>query len=74
MAAGWEDAARRARVAEALEGAVDLSEQQYLALRQGRTPPDLDTRLQAGFVVERVGCRSDGDFQDAGVEYYRYVP
>jgi hypothetical protein len=31
-------------------------------------------RPSGEFVVERVGERVSGEFQDIGVEYYRYVP
>lgn len=70
---GWEAAARRIKLAEALSPAVNVSSEQYLALREGIEPVDLRVAPEAEFVVERIGCQAGHAFQDAGVEYYRYV-
>jgi len=71
---GWAAAARRIRVAEALAGSIDLSNQQYLALRQGKSPAGLELDPAAEFVIERIGSDMSQSFQDDGIEYYRYVP
>ena len=71
---GWEAAALRMNFADALTPSVDLSFNQYLELRGQR--PDRGTvpyEPRAEFVVERVGQESAGSFQDAGIEYYRYI-
>jgi len=70
---GWEAAARRIGVAEALCPAIDVTAEQYLALRSGMDPGGLTFTPAAEFVVERIGCEAGHGFQDAGVEYYRYV-
>ena len=70
---GWEAAAHRIDVAEALRPAIDVTADQYLALRDGAEPAGLRVAPAAEFVVERVGCQAGHGFQDAGVEYYRYV-
>ncbi len=70
---GWQDAAARIGIETALQPSVDLSADQYLALRAGRQPPDLDISHAGEFVIDHVGTRADSTFQDLGVEYYRYV-
>ena len=52
---------------------IDLSHDQYLALRDRTSASGIEYAPQAEFVIERVGSESTNAFQDAGVEYYRYV-
>jgi len=73
VVSGWETAARRIDVAEALRPAIDVTAEQYLALREGLEPSGLEVTPAAEFVVERIGSEVGHAFQDAGVEYYRYV-
>jgi hydroxymethylglutaryl-CoA synthase len=70
---GWERAASRIAVDEALGSAIDVTEAQYLALRDGMAPAGLAVAPAAEFVIARVGSEVGHGFQDAGVEYYRYV-
>ena len=70
---GWESAARRIRLEEALSPAVDLTADQYLALRNGSAPKGLTVAPAAEFIIDRIGSHVGHAFQDAGVEYYRYV-
>jgi hydroxymethylglutaryl-CoA synthase len=70
---GWERAARRIRLEEALSPAVDVTVEQYLALRDGADPVGLKVAPTAEFVIDRIGAQVGHAFQDAGVEYYRYV-
>ena len=71
---GWRDAAARIGIETALEPAIDLSADQYLALREGRQPKDLQIGYAGEFIIDHIGARSDRSFQDLGVEYYRYQP
>jgi len=71
---GWEQAAGRIGVAEALAGAIDLSQAQYEALHDGREVPDFQYAPRREFRIARVGTQYDAGFQDLGVEYYEYVP
>ena len=71
---GWQDSAARIGIETALESARDLSAEQYLTLREGRSPKDLQLSLAGEFVIDHIGSRSDRSFQDLGVEYYRYQP
>ncbi|MCC5793838.1 MAG: hypothetical protein JJT85_03780 [Chromatiales bacterium] len=73
VVSGWEQAAARIRVAEALEGSTDLTAEQYAALREGTSPDGLTLRASAEFIIERVGNDTGHAFQDDGIEYYRYV-
>jgi hydroxymethylglutaryl-CoA synthase len=73
VVAGWESAARRIRLEEALRPAIDVTVDQYLALRDGAKPVGLKVNPAGEFVIERIGSQVGYGFQDAGVEYYRYV-
>jgi hydroxymethylglutaryl-CoA synthase len=72
MVPGWQSAARKIDMAATMAGAVDLSEAQYRALRQGQCA-ELKYQPHDEFVVERVGTAAGADFQDKGIEYYRYI-
>ncbi len=70
---GWETAARKIGTQAALaRGAVDLTEEQYAALHDGRDA-ELATEPSEEFVIARVGEQYDPAFQDLGVEYYEYI-
>ncbi len=56
-----------------MEFAVDLTRDQYEALHDGRRVTGLDYIPQNEFVIERVGCSDQRQFQDVGIEYYRYA-
>jgi hydroxymethylglutaryl-CoA synthase len=70
---GWRDAARRIGFADALSGALDLSQRQYEALHDRRDAADIDYRPKNEFAIHRVGQKYDAGFQDLGVEYYEFV-
>jgi hydroxymethylglutaryl-CoA synthase len=70
---GFAEAARRIDVTRALGGAIPLGETQYAALRDGSATDGLPALVSGEFVVERVGRDTGTRFQDAGIEYYRYV-
>jgi hydroxymethylglutaryl-CoA synthase len=69
----WTKAAERIGIAESLSRGISIDQAQYEALHAGLTPPGLAYAPSAEFVIERIGDRKEADFQDAGVEYYRYV-
>ena len=70
---GWQTAAGRIAFDEAMQGAVDLTKQQYEALHDGRRVAGLEYVPADEFVIERVGRAEERHFQDVGIEYYRYV-
>jgi hydroxymethylglutaryl-CoA synthase len=73
VAPGWAEAAARIRFTEALEGAIDLTREQYEALHDGEEVPNLTYVPKREFCIARVGKRHETAFQDLGVEYYEYV-
>ena len=72
-APGWREATRRIRFTEAMAPAFDVTRDQYIALHDGRRVDGLDYEPHHEFVVDHVGMSEDRHFQDAGIEYYRYV-
>jgi hydroxymethylglutaryl-CoA synthase len=73
VADDWREATARIHFADAMEFAVDLNERQYAALHDGRRVTDLDYLPKNEFVIEKVGRTDQRQFQDLGIEYYRYV-
>lgn len=69
----WREATAAIGFAKAMELAVDLTREQYEALHDGRRVAGLDYVPQNEFVIERVGCSDQRQFQDVGIEYYRYA-
>ena len=73
VADDWREATARIGFAESMEFAVDLNEEQYAALHSGRRPPNLDYLPRNEFIIDKVGRTDERQFQDVGIEYYRYV-
>lgn len=73
VADGWREASSRIGFAKAMELAVDLNAAQYEALHDGRRVTGLDYLPSHEFVIEKVGRTDQRQFQDLGIEYYRYV-
>jgi hydroxymethylglutaryl-CoA synthase len=69
----WKHAAGRIGFAQALRGAIDLTQAQYEALHDGEVVPDLEYSPEGEFWISRVGQQYDPGFQDLGVEYYEYA-
>jgi hydroxymethylglutaryl-CoA synthase len=67
----WRDAAAKVAFTEALADPIDLDRTQYEALHDGDPDHDVPTEAR-GFIIERIGDRYDPDFQDLGIEYYRW--
>ena len=66
---GWQDAAAKIDFAAQLDGAVDISEDQYVALHDTADHSPV-TNTRGVFAIDRVGGGENG-FDDRGVEYYR---
>jgi hydroxymethylglutaryl-CoA synthase len=73
VADDWRDATARIHFADAMEFTVDLNEQQYADLHDGRRVSGLAYLPKDEFVIEKVGRTDQRQFQDLGIEYYRYV-
>jgi hydroxymethylglutaryl-CoA synthase len=72
VVAGWQTAVAKIDMASAMAAAIDLSKDEYLALREGRGEACPDFIPKDEFVVDRIGSDNDENFQDKGIEYYRY--
>lgn len=73
VADGWREATAAIGFADALNFTVDLTEEQYCLLHDGRHVPGLDYLPKDEFVIDKVGQVDQRQFQDIGIEYYRYV-
>jgi hydroxymethylglutaryl-CoA synthase len=69
---GWQHAASRIGFRKSLAGAIDLEQEQYEALHDGREF-QVDYEPRDEFYISRVGRQYEPAFQDLGVEYYDYV-
>ena len=69
----WREATRRIGFARGMEFAIDLTEQQYADLHDGRRVSGLDYVPHDEFVIDHVGQHDQRQFQDLGIEYYRYA-
>jgi hydroxymethylglutaryl-CoA synthase len=70
---GWQRAAQQMGLSDSMAQAIDLTEAQYIALREGNPMTELDYVPQAEFIVDHIGSMNEDDFQDSGIEYYRFV-
>ena len=73
VAKDWKKATKAIRFNEAMDFAVDLDFEQYKALHDGRKVKGLNYLPKNEFVIEKVGRADERQFQDLGIEYYRYV-
>jgi len=69
---GWQEAASRINLEDALSDPVMLSQSQYEMLHD-RGAADLPQPPSDRFFIERIGTIHEPDFQDVGVEYYQYA-
>ncbi len=73
MADSWREATAKIGFGRAMQFAIDLDEQQYIALHDGKRANGLDYLPKDEFVIERVGNTDERQFADLGIEYYRYI-
>lgn len=73
MVDGWRKAAANICFADAMALTIDLGREEYEALHDGRSVPDLGYVARNEFVIERVGTNDTRHFSDLGIEYYRYI-
>jgi hydroxymethylglutaryl-CoA synthase len=69
----WRSATESIRFAEAMDFSIDLTQQQYECLHDGRHVSGLDYVARDEFIIEKVGHTDQRHFKDLGIEYYRYV-
>jgi len=70
---GWERMAESIEFNSALLPMIDLSHDQYLALRDRSMLSGIKYAPHSEFVIDRIGSETTHSFQDAGVEYYRFI-
>lgn len=70
---GWQAAAGKIGFSRALSPKIVLTKEQYESLHDRHEIPGLEYPTSGRFVVERIGSEQGPEFQDVGVEYYRYV-
>eukprot|EP00796_Vickermania_ingenoplastis_P003873 gene3873-2745_t len=71
---GWEKAASKINVADALKNPMDIDKAAYESLHTGAEKKDIAaSHRKMEFVVDRVGTRNEAAFQDVGIEYYRFI-
>ena len=70
---GWREATASIQFSNAMQLAIDLNQQQYEALHDGRRVSGLDYVAHDEFVIDKVGHINQRHFQDLGIEYYRFV-
>ena len=73
MAENWREAAAKIHFSDAMNLTLDLDQQQYEALHDGRQVQDLDYVASNEFVIDRVGQSTDRHFSDLGIEYYKFI-
>ena len=69
----WRRATTRIGFNKAIDSAVDLSEEQYVALHDGHNVTNLNYLPRNEFIIDKVGQHDERQFQDIGIEYYKYV-
>ena len=52
---------------------INLDHNQYIKLRTNKILEGVEAKKSKGFVVSKVGTEESSDFQDAGIEYYKYL-
>lgn len=70
---GWQQVAAKIDMRGAMANPVNLTYEQYLTLRDGSPTGPPAYTPKAEFIVDRVGLQSEKGFQDAGIEYYRFI-
>ena len=73
VAENWREATSKIGFAKAMEFSIDLDEAQYAALHDGRRVSNLDYIPNHEFVIDKIGRSDERQFQDIGIEYYRYI-
>jgi hydroxymethylglutaryl-CoA synthase len=73
MADGWREATAAIGFGDVMQVAVDLNQEQYIEMHDGRLASGLDYVPQNEFVIDRVGETNERHFADQGIEYYLFV-
>ena len=52
---------------------VNLDHNQYIKLRTNKVLEGVESKKSKAFIVSKLGTEESTDFQDAGIEYYKYL-
>ena len=73
VAKGWREAASNLCFQEALQNPVVLSQEQYTQLHEG-LPTTLESSPKGEFAIHHVGKGEDSSVEDAGIDFYQFIP
>jgi hydroxymethylglutaryl-CoA synthase len=73
MADSWREATSAIGFGDVMQFAVDLNQEQYIAMHDGCHAKGLNYVPRNEFVIDRVGGSNERQFADLGIEYYRYT-
>ena len=73
VAKGWREAASNLCFQEALQNPRVLSQQEYTQLHEG-LPTTFPSTPQGEFAIHHVGQGDDASVEDAGIDFYQFVP
>ena len=67
------DNEKNIKYSAAFSDPVNLDHNQYIKLRTNKVLEGIESNKSKGFIVSKVGTEESTDFQDAGIEYYKYL-
>lgn len=70
---GWEAAAAKIRMTDALADPINLDRNQYERLHDG-LQVEIERSMADEFIVSHIGERALAPVVDEGIEYYRFIP
>ena len=73
VARSWREATERIKFAAAMGPVENLDYGQYKSLHATGYADSLQSTQNQAFMVERIGCSSQPNYADDGIEYYRFV-
>ena len=68
IADSWREATKKIGFGDAMKMTIDLNEEQYIALHDGRKAIGLDYIPNNEFVIDRVGRSDERHFADLGID------
>lgn len=69
----WREATEQIKFAAAMKPVQNLDQSQYKSLHATGYADSLQWTQNQAFIVERIGCNSQPNYADDGIEYYRFV-
>ena len=69
----WREAAKLINFSKSMEFTIDLNKKQYEAIHQGRYLEELKHSPKDEFIIDKIGEDNSREFQNLGIEYYKYI-